>query len=149
MIDFLDYDDGISDEMLAAYIDGNSTSDENLIIQNALGSDELLTEAIDIANDCAPFGNGDWGETFGSNNMPELRLSSIADLGHQHLSCAESLTLGGDDLFGDLYDLGLAVTDAPESPEDNQLSSNDLGLTDSTDSWQNTEDINNMDILTN
>jgi hypothetical protein len=149
MIDFMNLGDNISDEMLAAYIDGNATPEESIMIQNALGSDELLTEAIDIANDCVPFGIGDWGNSFGSSNMQELGLSSIADLGNTPLSEAEGLSLGGDDIYGDAFELGLAASDASELSEDNQQSNDDFGTTDNTDSWHNTEDICNMDNLTN
>ena len=135
MIDFMNLGDNISDEMLAAYIDGNATPEESIMIQNALGSDELLTEAIDIANDCG--------------NMQELGLSSIADLGNTPLSEAEGLSLGGDDIYGDAFELGLAASDASELSEDNQQSNDDFGTTDNTDSWHNTEDICNMDNLTN
>jgi hypothetical protein len=110
---------------------------------------EKSKEAIDIANDCVPFGIGDWGNSFGSSNMQELGLSSIADLGNTPLSEAEGLSLGGDDIYGDAFELGLAASDASELSEDNQQSNDDFGTTDNTDSWHNTEDICNMDNLTN
>jgi hypothetical protein len=40
----------ISDEMLAAYIDGNATPLECLIIDNAI-NDEDITEVVDIISD--------------------------------------------------------------------------------------------------
>ena len=57
MIDFLKYNDNISDEMLAAYIDGNATEEENSLIEDSISSDEMLSEAIDIINDLNSFEN--------------------------------------------------------------------------------------------
>lgn len=51
MIDFLKFNDDISDEMLAAYIDGNSTENETLLIEKSLKEDSLLSEIVDIAHD--------------------------------------------------------------------------------------------------
>lgn len=41
----------ISDELLAAYIDGNTTESENQLIESALDGDSMLSEAYEIAND--------------------------------------------------------------------------------------------------
>ena len=57
MIDFLKFNDDISDEMLAAYIDGNATEEENSLIEDSISSDEMLSEAIDIINDLNSFEN--------------------------------------------------------------------------------------------
>jgi len=43
--------DYISDEMLAAYIDGTSTPLENMIIEQQL-NDENLRETIELASEC-------------------------------------------------------------------------------------------------
>lgn len=51
MIDFLKQNDDITDEMLAAYIDGNATEYEKLLIDQSLTDNELLSETIDIVND--------------------------------------------------------------------------------------------------
>lgn len=51
MIDFLKLNDEISDEMLAAYIDGNATEEERSLIENSFGSDEMLSEVVDVVND--------------------------------------------------------------------------------------------------
>ena len=51
MIDFLKFDDAISDEMLAAYIDGNATEEESTLIQNVLSSDDMLSEVADVVSD--------------------------------------------------------------------------------------------------
>ena len=47
----IDWNDNISDEMLAAYLDGNSSLEECSLIQNQMGSDSMLSEVIDIVND--------------------------------------------------------------------------------------------------
>lgn len=41
----------VNDEMLAAYIDGNTTPLENIVIDEAIG-DESITEVIDLTKDC-------------------------------------------------------------------------------------------------
>lgn len=47
----IDWNDNISDEMLAAYLDGNASMEECSLIQNQMGSDSKLSEVIDIVND--------------------------------------------------------------------------------------------------
>jgi hypothetical protein len=47
----IDWNDNISDEMLAAYLDGNANMEECSLIQNQMGSDSMLSEVIDIVND--------------------------------------------------------------------------------------------------
>ena len=47
----IDWNDNISDEMLAAYLDGNANMEECSMIQNQMGSDSMLSEVIDIVND--------------------------------------------------------------------------------------------------
>lgn len=57
MIDFLKFNDNITDEMLAAYIDGNATEEENSLIENSISSDEMLSEVVDVVNDINLFEN--------------------------------------------------------------------------------------------
>lgn len=47
----IDWNDNISDEMLAAYLDGNANIEECSLIQNQMGSDSMLSEVIEIVND--------------------------------------------------------------------------------------------------
>lgn len=47
----IDWNDNISDEMLAAYLDGNANMEECSLIQSQMGSDSILSEVIDIVND--------------------------------------------------------------------------------------------------
>lgn len=53
MIDFNEYnpDGGISDELLAAYLDGNTTPAETSWIESALQWDDSLAETLEIASD--------------------------------------------------------------------------------------------------
>ena len=51
MIDYMDFDNSISDEMLAAYIDGNVTEQEAILIEDTLSGNDSLMETIDIVND--------------------------------------------------------------------------------------------------
>ena len=57
--DFLN--SAISDELLAAYIDGKTTESENALIESTLNGDPMLSEAYEIASDSVSFGsNFDW-----------------------------------------------------------------------------------------
>ena len=47
----IDRYDNISDEMLAAYLDGNASMEECSLIQDQIKSDSMLSEVIDIVND--------------------------------------------------------------------------------------------------
>lgn len=51
MIDFKDFNENISDEMLAAYIDGNATSEEIGTIQSRINSDDLLSEVVEVSSE--------------------------------------------------------------------------------------------------
>lgn len=80
MIDFdiFNFDDNITDEQLAAYIDGNATAEETLLIENALNNDTMLSEVLDIAQDGASLGsNFDWELHKGDYGFWELRLPSV------------------------------------------------------------------------
>lgn len=50
-------DDRISDELLAAYLDGNTSSEENLYVESCLGNDFNFLETSDILSDLSSFGN--------------------------------------------------------------------------------------------
>ena len=54
----IDWNDNISDEMLAAYLDGNANMEECSLIQNQMGNDSMLSEVIDIVNDINQLGLG-------------------------------------------------------------------------------------------
>lgn len=47
----IDWNDNITDEMLAAYIDGNADVNECSYIEQKIGDDSLLSEAVDIVSD--------------------------------------------------------------------------------------------------
>ncbi len=76
MKDFNDLlNSGISDELLAAYIDGNTTESENQLIESSLNGDSMLSEAYEIANDSVSFGsNFDWEIHKGDFGFWELGL---------------------------------------------------------------------------
>ena len=85
MIDFdiLDnvfFDNGISDELLAAYIDGNTTKSENALIENALNGDSMLSEVCEIASDSVSFGEKtDWDIYNDDYGFLEMGLPPIVD----------------------------------------------------------------------
>ena len=60
----IDWNDNISDEMLAAYLDGNANIEECSLIQSQRGSDSMLSEVIDIVNDINHL-----GLTMGNDNL--------------------------------------------------------------------------------
>lgn len=65
----MDWNDNITDEMLAAYIDGNATPMEAALIADSMQQDDLLAEAIDIVNDSMNMGNDllSSNDLFGNN----------------------------------------------------------------------------------
>lgn len=76
--DFLD--NGISDELLAAYIDGNTTKSENALIENALNGDSMLSEVCEIASDSVSFGEKtDWDIYNDDYGLLEMGLPPIVD----------------------------------------------------------------------
>ncbi len=76
MKDFKDIlNSGNSDELLAAYIDGNTTESENALIENTLNGDSMLSEAYEIASDGVSFGSDfDWEPHKGDFGFWELGL---------------------------------------------------------------------------
>lgn len=73
MIDFVDNE--ISDELLAAYIDGKTSLMENTIVENSIRLDSQLCEVVDIASDSVSFGNSfDWELHKGDYGFWELGL---------------------------------------------------------------------------
>ena len=56
-------DNNITDEMLAAYIDGNATPMESALISDTMMHDDILAEAIDIVNDSMSMNNDLLGNT--------------------------------------------------------------------------------------
>ena len=60
----IDWNDNISDEMLAAYLDGHANMEECSLIQNQMGCDSMLSEVIDIVNDINHL-----GLTMGNDNL--------------------------------------------------------------------------------
>ena len=60
----IDWNDNISDEMLAAYLDGNANMEECSLIQSQMESDSMLSEVIDIVNDINHL-----GLTMGNDNL--------------------------------------------------------------------------------
>lgn len=104
MKDFNDLlNSGISDELLAAYIDGNTTESENQLIESALNGDSMLSEAYEIANDSVSFGsNTDWDIYNGDYGFLEMGLPPIIDalnMGSQNQDYGFSFS-NGNDLFG-------------------------------------------------
>ena len=114
----IDWNDNISDEMLAAYLDGNTNMEECSLIQDQMGSDSMLSEVIDIVNDINHLGltmgndnlimnsmdgNWDWNNGMDIISSP---LQSIPEY-NDSLSQFDSFDNGfdGDDYSNDLENL--------------------------------------------
>ncbi|MCH5176039.1 MAG: hypothetical protein J1F40_09140 [Prevotellaceae bacterium] len=140
MIDFLNKVDNISDEMLAAYIDGNSTPEESAIIQNTIRSDDILAEAIEIVHDI-PFGNDDWNISDGSSATFYFDSLPIAKLGFfsSENDCVFENGVAGNEDFVFEFAASEAIIDGDRAITDNesvQLDDND-----------SLHDLDNMDAL--
>ena len=78
MIDFNAFNANIPDEMLAAYIDGNTTESENLLIESSKSEDPMLSEVVDIVNDATSFGSDfNWDLHKGDYGFWELGLPPL------------------------------------------------------------------------
>ena len=90
----IDWNDNISDEMLAAYLDGNANMEECSLIQSQMESDSMLSEVIDIVNDINHFGltmgnddlimnsmdaNWDWNNGMDIASTPLLTIPEYND----------------------------------------------------------------------
>lgn len=108
----IDWNDNISDEMLAAYLDGNANMEECSLIQSQMESDSMLSEVIDIVNDINHFGltmgnddlimnsmdaNWDWNNGMDIASTPLLTIPEYND----SLSQFDSFDNGFD---GDSFD---------------------------------------------
>lgn len=143
MKDFEDIlNSGISDELLAAYIDGNTTESENQLIESALNGDSMLSEAYEIANDSVSFGSnfnwelhkGDFG--FWELGLPpavtEADLMVAADTSYGNITNEGADFSPNLDTFNPLDD-GFTSLDSPTS--------DDLMNTDISDDWDGVDDL--------
>lgn len=73
MIEFSD----ISDELLAAYIDGNTTQEESMLVSKAINQDSFLAEIVDIVNDASSLGNHPWDVCNGDFGFWEMGLPPV------------------------------------------------------------------------
>lgn len=123
MIDFdiFNFDDNITDEQLAAYIDGNATAEETLLIENALNNDTMLSEALDIVQDGALLGSDfDWDIHKGDYGFWELGLPPTIDtfemesqnqnyglsFGNDNVLLGSDSYSSSNDLYGDNEKMG-------------------------------------------
>ena len=79
MKDFSEFlNSNISDELLAAYIDGNTTAEETLLIENSIRENTIISEANEIVGDSTSFGSGfDWELYKGDYGYWELGLPPV------------------------------------------------------------------------
>ena len=102
MIDFGKHNN-ISDEMLAAYIDGQTSLEENALIEDAVMNDDLLSESLEIAHDSISFGrNFDWELHKGDYGFWELGIPPIIDESDNYIETAGDQELQTGDSLGEL-----------------------------------------------
>lgn len=143
MKDFNDIlNSGISDELLAAYIDGNTTESENALIENALNGDSILLEAYEIASDSVSFGSDfDWKLHKGDFGFWELGLPpAITETDH---SIATDPPADEITSFNEGIDIGLDL-DTYNPLDDTHTSLNDT-ISDDMLEMDNTNEWNGMD----
>ena len=109
----------ITDEMLAAYIDGNATPMENALISDTMMHDDMLAEAIDIVNDSLSMGN----DLFGNNDLFSSGMSN--DLEDWFPNNGMDLPSPMPDVFNTLE----GNVELPSISNDNDLMNNSLDLT--------------------
>lgn len=81
----------ISDELLAAYIDGNATENEILLIEKSLKNDSLLSETIDIVHDGQYFKESLEWDNDKINHVGDLNiLSDLLEYGSEKTDEYES-----------------------------------------------------------
>lgn len=130
MKDFNDLlNSGISDELLAAYIDGNTTESENQLIESALDGDSMLSEAYEIANDSVSFGsNFNWEIHKGDFGFWELGLPPIVtetDIDKQsNIEIPDNISLPPTD------DVIAGIESKVDDISDNDFTANDLNIND-------------------
>lgn len=99
----INMDDNISDELLAAYIDGNTTDEENAFVECHIDGDPALAELVDIAQDAALADAFGW--TVGYDDM-------AGDNGDAEVVEAIPAAAQGDD--------GVVVAVLPDSNDDDE-----------------------------
>lgn len=127
----------ISDELLAAYIDGNTTESENQLIESSLNGDSMLSEAYEIAHDGVSFGsNFDWELHKGDFGFWELGLPPVI---------SESELSPTADILQDLFVNG-EHDEIFSSDENNIFNSSGDSFLDAVDSNDIDSDLDTSDI---
>ena len=143
----IDWDETISDELLAAYLDGNTTPEENFRVEKAIEADGSLQELTDIVSDASAMQeqieawNGDYGfwelgidPVFSFEELHSLvdnfTASDIIEHSHdwridemRYVDSNEIEILGSVDDFSERDDL----TDMTDTDDFNYLEENDDG----------------------
>lgn len=115
MIDFLDFDN-ISDEILAAYIEGNATEQEASLIQDAMRGNDSLADTIEIVNDSLIVDN------YMEMNYPDLMQSWMQDV--TNINNTSGINMPFVDLFtNEDFANGISLFDPNE---DNMFDNNDI-----------------------
>ncbi|MBQ8360454.1 MAG: hypothetical protein IJX44_00725 [Bacteroidaceae bacterium] len=141
----IEWNDEISDEMLAAYIDGNATAEEAFRIESTIASDGTLQECLDIANDsisinqnsdCMDVWQGDYG--FWEMGIPPIFSIEESDnsafnmFGNERDYISNDYDFQAMDDFDDFIETGnecdMDLTHYISDMEDTMIDFNDVDL---------------------
>ena len=126
MMDWDDWNEHISDEALAAFIDGNATAEEINVISNMQLSDGgLLLEALDVVHDCMLVDCSNLLNVEEDNNAFETNNETF-DISDSQTNLG--VCLGCDELFslsGTINEVNMEYNDLGESETFND---NDFNL---------------------
>lgn len=152
MIDFDSLElNNISDESIAAYIDGNATEVEKSQIESCAPDDSMLSEIIDIAND-SKFENYLFDEDMHNNIIGLDNFDTSAGfLDSGTLTDSEDFETSLDNCLGNdpmdlCEDVVLDIQNYDSMSDESSICTEDIDQNDLF-SVDNTDDINDMSIL--
>lgn len=130
MKDFKDIlNNDISDELLAAYIDGNTTESENALIENALNGDSMLAEACEIVSDNVSFGSDfDWDIHKGDFGFWEMGLPPV--VGEENTDQQTNIGIQGNMSLPLSDDNILSIESHINDMNKGDITANDLNIND-------------------
>lgn len=114
-------DNSISDELIAAYIDGNTTLNENELIQQHIHIDSDLMETIEIFDDFS-FNNDSLSDFLSTNEgyIPDILNDNLPDI-----TCDTNGLFAYNEFFNDNLDLSSDInTDNSSQLFDNNYDDN-------------------------
>ena len=118
----IDWNDNISDEILAAYLDGNADAEETLLVESLLGNDPMISEVIDIVNDM-----NNLGLSMDNSNLVTNQMG--IDIGWDYMTDSVSAPL----LSAPEYNEGMPFPDSFHYGLENEGPDNVMNFLDNTE----------------